>query len=638
MIFKENISKLSKSPQITFLFICVLIQELFFIYNFPDLYSTFGHNSSFLELLNNSKYSFFVFFSSSLLINLIYFMILSLITLIFINFNKLISIFIVLAEIAYSLFIFYDIKVYKTLGVHLYDNTVLAFLNKKSLENDILMKENIFDFKTIFFFLVIIVSMVFISFLLFFISKKVSRIFNMPYIIKNTIALFLLAFIFSIFSYLRAYPILSVVPFYSLIENDINLEWIKPKYPDKISENIKVKKTPNIVLVLSESTRSDMQTEELMPNITNFIKNNENCIKSRHNFAGAHTTFPSLFSTIYGIYGYNNLFFNNQVTQTEPVTLKFLKDNNYESIFLTASSLEASYGIKKITKFFDIYKFFKYKKNGQPDIDMINWFRDFYQKRDNKKPFFVILFMRSPHYAYDYPKKFERYKPVIELNDKNIALDSKYMSKKYKNQLFNRYKNSILFTDDLFKELTNSLKEEIDNENLILFYSGDHGEEFWEKGKFGHFSTSFIKERVETPLLFCLPKIKKTNVNISTNTDFFPTVINYMTSESLNKRNNLDKYFDGISLLNKEKTENRFLIISTHSIAGTNTNMSLVNNLGKVNIKYSSRKISNVAKFSYNKFMDFNDKEIKNKKHQKILKSDIKKFESSYTRFLKMQD
>ena len=608
-----------------FILFFFLLQNLFFVINYSDLNFTLGVETS-------SFFSFFVFFSTSLSINLIYFIFLSIILTILGNFRKL-SVFIILfLELVYSIFIYYDIKIYKILGVHLYNNSVLAFLNKKSLKNDILMKSDLLDFKTILYFSIIMI----LTMILFHLSKKASKFFNFLFIIKQIIAFSLLLVVFSLYANLRGYPIISVLPFYDLFENDINLEWITPNYPNKITEKFNLKNKPNIVLLLSESTRSTMFTKELMPNITSFVDNNSNCITSKHNFSGAHTTFPSLFSILFGIYGYNNLFFNNQVTETEPITLKFLKENGYQTIMLTASSFEASYGIKKLMKFFDIYKFFKYEKNGKVDINMINWFENYYQEnlKNKEKPFFVIIFMRSPHYAYDYPKKFEKYKPTISLDDKNIAFDSKYMSKKYKKQLFNRYKNSILFIDDLFKKITVILKPELDKNNLILFYTGDHGEEFWEHGKFGHFNTSFVKEKVETPLLFCLPEIDKKNFFLTSSIDFFPTVIDYLTNQKIK---DIKKYFDGVSLLDEVKSNNRSIIISTHSIAGTNSKMALVNKYGKLNIKYSSKKISKVAKFRYYNFLDFNDKIIKDKKRVRKLLNDLKIFEYEYTRFIKFK-
>ena len=100
---------------------------------------------------------------------------------------------------------------------------------------------------------------------------------------------------------------------------------------------------------------------------------------------------------------------------------------------------------------------------------------------------------------------------------------------------------------------------------------------------------------------------------------------------------NLNKYFDGISLLDEIKANNRYLIVSTHSVAGTNSKMALVNKYGKVDIKYSSKKMSKVAKFVYHNVVDFDDKEIKDKKRVQKLLNDLKIFEYKYTRFIKFK-
>ncbi len=82
--------------------------------------------------------------------------------------------------------------------------------------------------------------------------------------------------------------------------------------------------------------------------------------------------------------------------------------------------------------------------------------------------------------------------------------------------IFNRYVNACHHLDGQFARVIDFLKEENLLDDTIVIITGDHGEEFMEKGWWGH-NSEFHEEQVRVPLI----------VHI---TGEFACTIEYMTS------------------------------------------------------------------------------------------------------------
>jgi hypothetical protein len=91
------------------------------------------------------------------------------------------------------------------------------------------------------------------------------------------------------------------------------------------------------------------------------------------------------------------------------------------------------------------------------------------------------------------------------------------------------------------------LKREHLLENTIVIITGDHGEEFMEKGRWGH-NSEFTEEQMRVPLVLRIPNIEPTLVNLMTShLDIAPTLL-----PILGVKNRSDEVSLGINLFGKE--------------------------------------------------------------------------------------
>ena len=125
----------------------------------------------------------------------------------------------------------------------------------------------------------------------------------------------------------------------------------------------------------------------------------------------------------------------------------------------------------------------------------------------------------------------------------------------------NRYKNSIFFVDSLLKDLVADLKAKGVYDNTMLIITGDHGEEFYEAGYFGHHG-AFTEYQTKVPLLIKYPKnsphynatgqtIEQTR--LSSHQDIIPTIF-----DELGSTEEISKYSNGFPLT--KETEKDFVV------------------------------------------------------------------------------
>ena len=72
--------------------------------------------------------------------------------------------------------------------------------------------------------------------------------------------------------------------------------------------------------------------------------------------------------------------------------------------------------------------------------------------------------------------------------------------------VFNRYRNSVHYADAVAGRMLDALLANGELENTLVVVTGDHGEEFFEHGHFGH-TSNFAGTQVRVPLLLMGPGI-----------------------------------------------------------------------------------------------------------------------------------
>jgi membrane-anchored protein YejM (alkaline phosphatase superfamily) len=184
------------------------------------------------------------------------------------------------------------------------------------------------------------------------------------------------------------------------------------------------------------------------------------------------------------------------------------------------------------------YREFPLPKSYQRDLEMVRWAKEFHQQHLDS-PQFLFLFFDSTHHAYSYPPEFEKYRPAGAEDALHVLRDQYLLP--FRVEVTNRYRNSVGFVDHLLGELLAAFGDDV-----VLVVTGDHGEELWDTGLYGHSAARFDNARVRVPLGLCLPGLPPRVLPVSGHADLLPTVIDHLGPAPAVAT---QRYSDGATLL-----------------------------------------------------------------------------------------
>lgn len=268
-------------------------------------------------------------------------------------------------------------------------------------------------------------------------------------------------------------------------------------YPLKPLVLKKQQKLPNIVLLACESWRWDMLDPEITPATWKFA---QKAHQFRHNYSAGNGTRMGIFGLFYGLYGPYWFPFLN--ARQSPVLMDTVQKLGYQISMYTSAK-------------FSYPEFDKTVLVNLPDADIHEygdkgpgWARDrknvgdlinFIKNRDQKRPFFTFMFFESPHARYYFPPESVIRKNYLQdFNYATMSLDKDI------GLIKNRYINSCHHLDSQLQRIFDYLEETKLLDNTIVILVGDHGEEFMEKGRWGH-NSEFHEEQTRTPLIVWVP-------------------------------------------------------------------------------------------------------------------------------------
>jgi len=293
---------------------------------------------------------------------------------------------------------------------------------------------------------------------------------------------------------------------------------------DKIlSQNINVKSPMNILFLNIEGLRHDMLNPVNMPFLYKFASERGFILK-KHYTTGNNTP-GSLYGMLTGLAPYyfeplrGNKFLN--------MTLQVLKKAGYRESFYYNSPMQYEYIHRDIIeKTQDRYsrapggKIDDYGPREEVLIDKL--IADF--RNDNWNRRFDYYLMNVTHFNYFYPAECRKFVPDYNANF-TIISGTQEKFKKDKVELKNRYMNAVCYTDQLLKKLITEMDRMGRLNNTIIVISGDHGEEFWEHGSFGH-TWGLNNIQISPAALIYYPGIKKNSIRYkyTSHQDFMPTV------------------------------------------------------------------------------------------------------------------
>lgn len=258
-----------------------------------------------------------------------------------------------------------------------------------------------------------------------------------------------------------------------------------------------VEKPYNLVMLVAESWRADMVDPNIMPATWAFA---QRATWFRRHYSSGHETRMGLFGMFYGLHGPYWFPFKDECRG--PALLDVLRQRNYQ--MFVYSTMAFTYPEFDQTVFAALPKdqLHTFTTNGmtwQRDRQCAGEMLAAIEGRDPSRPFFAYMFFDSPHARYYFPDECAIRKPYLETVN-YATLDTKRdMSK-----IWNRYLNACNHLDTQLQRVLSHLESKGLLDSTIVLVVGDHGEQFMEKGHWGH-AGGFQEEEIRAPLILHIP-------------------------------------------------------------------------------------------------------------------------------------
>ncbi|MCA9581382.1 MAG: sulfatase-like hydrolase/transferase [Myxococcales bacterium] len=301
------------------------------------------------------------------------------------------------------------------------------------------------------------------------------------------------------------------------------VDCLAAKVPTLEKTAFKAERKPDVFIFHVESLRFDALSAENMPKL--FAR------------LGYFTSLPAHFSTgtqtgsgAYGIVSGlpSYLYPFARKASLMPIPLTVFQSLGYDM------SVRSSYKLNydRLDRFFEgtaehIWHPSPNRSFVKSEREMVDRLSDELRKDSGtggRTPRFEYVMFYSTHYGYFYPDEFEKFTPVVPLTFEITSRPRD--NKKYrgmKESLHNRYRNAALYVDTLIASVLDTLEELGRLDSSIVIVTGDHGEEFWEMGRFGH-TFGLNRYQTQVPALVHFPKAIAPGHSVSSHADLFPII------------------------------------------------------------------------------------------------------------------
>lgn len=269
-------------------------------------------------------------------------------------------------------------------------------------------------------------------------------------------------------------------------------------YPGGTLTTGQVKQDMNVIVLVAESFRWDLLDPEITPNLWKF---SQRATRYENHYSGGNRTRMGLFSMFYGIYAPYWYSFEQQ--RVAPALMNYMRDHDYQLALHTSQSF--NYPELRHTLFAGVPEAnMQELQTGEPwqrDVQNIDDLKVKLDQRARDKPFFGFMFFESTHAPYTFPEETAlRSDYLRELNYVKLNLRDNIAG------IHARYINAAHHVDSQVGRLIDHLESTGMLDKTVVLFSGDHGEEFMEKGHWGHgHSNTFPEEQVRVPLVLWLP-------------------------------------------------------------------------------------------------------------------------------------
>jgi membrane-anchored protein YejM (alkaline phosphatase superfamily) len=316
--------------------------------------------------------------------------------------------------------------------------------------------------------------------------------------------------------------------------------------------DVRFTRTPDVVLVLAESLPADHLDAKTMPNVWRRTEA-EGARFTRHYASSVATNF-TVFSTMYGLQPQKM----ERVVGTgrRPLLFPAFQANGYEVRVLTASCLDwmnlkdHGRGETNFASFAGVPE-----SAAKVHCDAGTWSvrderlladaRRFVTEADPAKPLFTFMFLFGTHFDYFYPPSSEVHLPAWDGGGGLKTTTAPPLLLK------NRARNAAHAMDAKLEEFLAWYERTRGRRPLVVF-TGDHGEEFREKGHIGH-GSAVTREQIHVPFVVFGEGVPRGTRDVTTShVDIVPTLFSL-----LGDRNAPSTHSDGVSVF--DAPDDRFV-------------------------------------------------------------------------------
>lgn len=342
----------------------------------------------------------------------------------------------------------------------------------------------------------------------------------------------------------------------------------------ELTINPQNKKPTNIMFILVDAWRFDTFSEAVSPNTWNFVKQHNGVAFNNH-YSTGNATRTGIFGLFYGIPGtYWESFLNNSIPSLFVTTMQ--KEDYNIGIFTSAKVTFPEFDRTVFSTIKNLRINSEGRTSPERDARLTKDWREWYQKRDTRRPTFSFLFYDSAH-AYDFPKDAKlRFGPVNDLNYMTLTNDTD------PTPLFNRYKQSVYYIDQLLQQVYDQLAASGDLDNTLIILTGDHAQEMNDNkmGFWGH-NGNFTDAQVKVPFIVVGAKddhwLRQNAGKMTSHEDVVPSLMKHY----LYVTNDTRDYSTGYDLFS-QMPERKWLLLSSYSAYAVRTpeNIYTVNGVG----------------------------------------------------------
>ena len=316
----------------------------------------------------------------------------------------------------------------------------------------------------------------------------------------------------------------------------------------------------DIVFVSIDTLRSDHLScygyeRETSPFIDSLAKNG---VRFEHARSASPWTLPAHTTMFTGQLPATHHIVDDKVSldSSTPVLPAILKENGYQTGgFVSTLYVSKIFGFNRGFDYFEDFDLHTEKRNLSGEVvagEIVSQAMNWWSSTEPDKPVFLFLHFYDVHYEYDppepYASMFDRPPQKGDRKYRNyFHFKKKPVKAKQMEHQIAQYDESIRYVDDQLKRIQEAADRA--GRKIRWVITSDHGEEFGERGSWGHAHTLYA-EQLHIPLILSgegIPKSKNPDSNWVGNHDIAPTIASWIGKTDALQADGLDlnPFFSG---------------------------------------------------------------------------------------------